>query len=116
MVSRWMPVTRSVERIEEPSVRRDRQSVALAGSIRIRTQRPGRDIAVGRPADLAAVPDVALAIVLRFEAEQLEMVDRAAEQAGLNRTSWLRALAIRAAREELGEMSGQGRGKRHPCP
>jgi uncharacterized protein (DUF1778 family) len=41
------------------------------------------------------------AVVLRFEPEQLELVDRAAAQAGLNRTSWLRALAIREAREEL---------------
>lgn len=55
------------------------------------------------------------AIVLRFEPEQLEMVDRAAELAGLNRTSWLRALAIRAARQELGEEGGaKGKAKRRP--
>ncbi len=52
------------------------------------------------------------AIVLRFEPEQLEMVDRAAELAGLSRTSWLRALAIRAARQEVGEDGGKGKAKR----
>lgn len=50
-------------------------------------------------------------VLLRFESEQLEMIDRAAEHAGLNRTSWLRAAVIRAAREELGEKGGKGRGK-----
>lgn len=54
------------------------------------------------------------AIVLRFEPEQLEMVDRAAELAGLSRTSWLRALAIRAARQEVGEDGGKGKAKRRP--
>jgi uncharacterized protein (DUF1778 family) len=42
-------------------------------------------------------------VLLRFEPEQLEMIDTAAEHAGLNRTAWLRAVVIRAAREELGE-------------
>jgi uncharacterized protein (DUF1778 family) len=50
------------------------------------------------------------AVILRFEPEHLELVDRAATQAGLNRTAWLRALAIRMAREELGE-GGKGKGK-----
>ena len=53
-------------------------------------------------------------VLLRFEPDQLEMIDRAAEHSGLNRTSWLRAAVIRAAREEMGESGGQGRGKRSP--
>jgi uncharacterized protein (DUF1778 family) len=52
------------------------------------------------------------AVVLRFEPEHLELVDRAAAQAGINRTSWLRALAIRVAREELGEEGGKGKAKK----
>jgi hypothetical protein len=48
-------------------------------------------------------------ILLRFEPEHLEMIDRAAEHAGLNRTSWLRASVLKAARTELGE---GGKGKR----
>jgi uncharacterized protein (DUF1778 family) len=47
-------------------------------------------------------------VLLRFEPEQLEMIDRAADHAGLNRTSWLRAAVIRAAREELGEKKRSG--------
>lgn len=47
-------------------------------------------------------------VLLRFEPDQLDMIDRAAEHAGLNRTSWLRATVLRVAREELGE----GKGKR----
>jgi hypothetical protein len=50
------------------------------------------------------------AVILRFEPEHLDLVDRAATQAGLNRTAWLRALAIRMAREELQE-GGKGEGK-----
>ncbi|HKV12584.1 MAG TPA: DUF1778 domain-containing protein [Thermoanaerobaculia bacterium] len=50
-------------------------------------------------------------ILLRFEPEQVEMIDRAAEHAGLNRTSWLRSSVLRAAREELGE-GGKGKGKK----
>lgn len=46
------------------------------------------------------------AVILRFEPEHLEMVDRAAELAGLNRTAWLRTLAIREARRELAEGGG----------
>jgi Protein of unknown function (DUF1778) len=52
------------------------------------------------------------AIVLRFEPEQLELVDQAAELAGLSRTSWLRALAIRAARQELAESGDKAKAKR----
>lgn len=40
-------------------------------------------------------------VLLRFEPDQLAMIDRAADLAGLNRTAWLRATAIRNAREEL---------------
>jgi uncharacterized protein (DUF1778 family) len=47
-------------------------------------------------------------VLLRFEPEHLELIDRAAEHAGLNRTSWLRAAVIRAAREELGTKGKQG--------
>jgi uncharacterized protein (DUF1778 family) len=50
-------------------------------------------------------------VLLRFEPDQLEMIDQAADHAGLNRTSWLRAAVIRAAREELGEKGGRGKGK-----
>ena len=50
-------------------------------------------------------------VLLRFEADQLEMIDRAAEHAGLNRTAWLRSAVIRSAREELGEGS---KGRRSP--
>lgn len=42
-------------------------------------------------------------VLLRFEPDQLEMIDKAAEHAGINRTAWLRAVVIRAARDELGE-------------
>jgi len=48
------------------------------------------------------------AVILRFEPEHLALVDRAAELAGLNRTAWLRALAIREARQELGEVGKAG--------
>jgi len=50
-------------------------------------------------------------VLLRFEPEQLDMIDRAAEHTGLNRTAWLRATVLRAARDELGE-GGKGKGKR----
>lgn len=50
-------------------------------------------------------------VLLRFEPDQLDLIDRAAERTGLNRTSWLRATAIRVAREELGEQEG-GRKKK----
>lgn len=42
-------------------------------------------------------------VLLRFEPDQLDMIDRAAKHAGLNRTSWLRLTVLRVAREELGE-------------
>jgi uncharacterized protein (DUF1778 family) len=47
-------------------------------------------------------------VLLRFDEDQLELIDRAADHAGLNRTAWLRAAALRSAREELGE-GGKGR-------
>jgi uncharacterized protein (DUF1778 family) len=40
-------------------------------------------------------------VLLRFEADQLDLIDKAAEHAGLNRTGWLRSAVIRAARAEL---------------
>jgi len=42
-------------------------------------------------------------VLLRFEPDQLDMIDRASERAGLNRSAWLRFAVLRAAREELGE-------------
>jgi uncharacterized protein (DUF1778 family) len=51
-------------------------------------------------------------VLLRFEPDQLEMIDKAAEHAGLNRTAWLRSSVLRAAREEVGE---GGKGKRPPA-
>lgn len=42
-------------------------------------------------------------VLLRFEPDHLEMIDKAADLAGLSRTSWLRALAVREARRELAE-------------
>jgi transketolase len=57
-------------------------------------------------------------VLLRFEPDQLEMIDRAADLAGLNRTAWLRALAIREARREVGEHEApppkRGRSARYP--
>ncbi len=41
-------------------------------------------------------------VLLRFDPEQLALIDGAADQAGLNRTAWLRMTALRVAREELG--------------
>lgn len=48
-------------------------------------------------------------ILLRFEPDQLDMIDRAAEHAGLNRTAWLRSSVLRAAREELEGKGGKGK-------
>lgn len=57
------------------------------------------------------------AVILRFEPEHLELVDRAAELSGLNRTAWLRALAIREARVELAMESAGAKGKsKRPSP
>jgi hypothetical protein len=56
------------------------------------------------------------AVILRFEPEQLDMIDQAANHAGLNRSAWLRSTVLRAAREEMGE-GGGSRGKaRKPSP
>jgi len=41
-------------------------------------------------------------VLLRFDPEQLALIDEAADQAGLNRTAWLRMTALRVAKEELG--------------
>jgi uncharacterized protein (DUF1778 family) len=46
-------------------------------------------------------------ILLRFEPEQLDLIERAAEHAALNRTAWLRTVVLRAAREELGEATAR---------
>jgi uncharacterized protein (DUF1778 family) len=55
-------------------------------------------------------------VVLRFEPEHLELIDKAAEGAALNRSAWIRSTLLRVAREELGEKeSGKGKGKR-PSP
>ena len=43
-------------------------------------------------------------VLLRFDPEQLEMIDRAAEFAGLNRTAWIRSAALRTARQEIAGM------------
>ena len=54
-------------------------------------------------------------VLLRFEPDQLELIDQAAERAGLNRTSWLRATSLRVARQELAKQAGViggGRGNR----
>jgi uncharacterized protein (DUF1778 family) len=50
-------------------------------------------------------------VLLRFEPDQLEMIDKAAEHAGLNRTAWLRSSVLRAARDELGD-GGKGKPKK----
>lgn len=51
-------------------------------------------------------------VLLRFEPEQLELIDRAAELAALNRTAWLRSVALRVARQEVEEGGGKRRGRR----
>ncbi len=48
-------------------------------------------------------------VLLRFEPEQLELIDRAAEFAGLNRTAWIRSAALKMARAEVAEMDGKGK-------
>jgi len=55
-------------------------------------------------------------VVLRFEPEQLDMIDRAAGKAALNRSAWIRSTLLRVAREELNEEGGKGKGKRSPSP
>jgi uncharacterized protein (DUF1778 family) len=50
-------------------------------------------------------------VLLRFNAEQLVMIDEAADQAGLNRTAWLRMTALREAKEELGRDTRGGTGE-----
>ncbi len=55
-------------------------------------------------------------VLLRFDPEQLTLIDQAAENAGLNRTSWLRLVVLRTAKDELGKAPGKGKGKRRPSP
>lgn len=53
-------------------------------------------------------------VLLRFKPEQMELVNRAAEQVesrtGLNRTAWLRSVVLSIARRELGEVGPEGEG------
>jgi uncharacterized protein (DUF1778 family) len=49
-------------------------------------------------------------VLLRFDPEQLALIDEAADQAGLNRTGWLRMTALRVAKEELGRGAKDGAG------
>jgi uncharacterized protein (DUF1778 family) len=51
-------------------------------------------------------------VLLRFDPGQLELIDKAAELAGLNRTSWFRMTVLAAAREQV--EGGKGRKKRRP--
>ena len=41
--------------------------------------------------------------LIRFTAEQLRLVDAAADRAGLSRTGWIRSTLIRVARDELSQ-------------
>jgi uncharacterized protein (DUF1778 family) len=51
-------------------------------------------------------------VLLRFEPEQLALIDEAAAQDGLNRTAWLRMTALRTAKEALGRsVKGGGAGE-----
>jgi uncharacterized protein (DUF1778 family) len=47
-------------------------------------------------------------VLLRFDPDQLEMIDQAAENAGLNRTSWLRSTVLREAKKELKKRGEEG--------
>jgi uncharacterized protein (DUF1778 family) len=40
-------------------------------------------------------------VLLRFEPNHLEMIDRAAEHLGLSRAAWVRSTMLQAAREVL---------------
>ena len=53
-------------------------------------------------------------VLLRFDPDQLAMIDQAAELAGLNRTGWLRSAALRAARQELAESAGKAKPRKRP--
>lgn len=44
-------------------------------------------------------------VLLRFEPEHLEMIDRAAEHLGLARAAWIRSTLLQAARGVLKEAS-----------
>lgn len=41
-------------------------------------------------------------VLLRLTPDQLDLMDQAAEHAGLSRTGWMRATLLRVAREEIG--------------
>jgi len=47
-------------------------------------------------------------VLLRFQPEQLALIDRAAEHAGLARTGWIRMALLKQARLELAEPSADG--------
>jgi len=55
-------------------------------------------------------------VLLRFEPEQLDLMDRAAGHAGLNRSGWMRSALLRAAREEVEGMGGKGKRKTTASP
>jgi hypothetical protein len=40
-------------------------------------------------------------VLLRLDSEQLQLIEEAAENAGLNRTAWMRAILVRNARHEI---------------
>ena len=42
-------------------------------------------------------------VLMRFEPEQLRLIAAAADQAGLNRTAWIRTTLLKAARTELAQ-------------
>ena len=64
---------------------------------------------------MAAPPrEHSAALLLRFEPEQLDMIDQAAENSGLNRTSWIRLVVLREVKKELGV--GERRGELRPFP
>lgn len=44
-------------------------------------------------------------VLVRFTEKQLEIIDKAAERAGLNRTAWVRTTLLTAARDQVGEGS-----------
>ena len=69
------------------------------------------EIAVGYPNGMTdEARKHSQSVLLRFEPDQLDMIDKAAEHAGLNRTAWLRASVLKTARTELGE-GGKGKGR-----
>lgn len=55
-------------------------------------------------------------VLLRFEPEQLELMDLAAGHAGLNRSGWMRSALLRVAREEVEAMGAKGKRKKTASP